>query len=76
MTNSKNRGRREFLKRAAVVSSGLAAGLGPVLGQGRGIIVCGQIGTKHPHASGKMESMRKLSDIYRVAGVVEPDDVR
>jgi len=34
----------------------------------------GQIGTKHPHASGKMGAMRKLSDTFDVVGVVEPDE--
>lgn len=36
----------------------------------------GQIGTKHPHASGKMSAMRSLSDLYQVVGVVEPDESR
>ena len=33
----------------------------------------GQIGTKHAHASGKMDAVRKLSDHFEVVGVVEPD---
>jgi len=36
-------------------------------------IKAGQIGTKHAHASGQMETMRRLPD-YEVVGVVEPDD--
>jgi len=36
-------------------------------------IKVGQIGTGHAHAGGKMASLRKLSDIYEVVGVVEPD---
>ncbi|WP_417739575.1 Gfo/Idh/MocA family protein [Rosistilla oblonga] len=36
----------------------------------------GQIGTKHAHASGKLAAMRKLSDLYDVVGVVEPDAKR
>lgn len=34
----------------------------------------GQIGTSHAHASGKMSTLRKLSDHFEVIGVVEPDD--
>lgn len=33
----------------------------------------GQIGTKHAHAIGKLQTVRKLSDQYEVVGVVEPD---
>jgi predicted dehydrogenase len=36
-------------------------------------IKVGQIGTGHAHASGKLASLRKLSDLYEVVGVVEPD---
>jgi predicted dehydrogenase len=38
-----------------------------------GKIRIGQIGTKHAHGSGKMSTMRKLSDSFEVVGVVEPD---
>ncbi len=41
-----------------------------------GKIRIGQIGTKHPHASGKMSAMRGLVDLYDVVGVVEPDAER
>lgn len=33
----------------------------------------GQIGSTHAHAAGKMEAMRKLTDLWDVAGLVEPD---
>lgn len=33
----------------------------------------GQIGTKHAHASGKMQAIRGLDDLFEVVGVVEPD---
>jgi predicted dehydrogenase len=39
-------------------------------------IKAGQIGTKHAHASGKIGTMRKFSDLYDFVGVVEPDDKR
>lgn len=42
----------------------------------KGRIRCGQIGTAHSHAAGKMGAMRKFADLYEVVGVVEPDDRR
>lgn len=36
----------------------------------------GQIGTTHAHASGKMATMRALPELWRVAGLVEPDEAR
>lgn len=36
-------------------------------------IKVGQIGVGHEHASGKMDTFRKLSDHYEVVGIVEPD---
>ena len=36
-------------------------------------IKVGQIGTKHAHAAGQMETIRRSAD-YEVIGVVEPDD--
>ncbi len=38
-------------------------------------IKIGQIGIGHNHAQGNMESLRKLSDIYEIVGVVESDPV-
>ncbi|MCH5376944.1 MAG: Gfo/Idh/MocA family oxidoreductase, partial [Planctomycetes bacterium] len=63
-----------------------AAGAGAVVALGRGLepkvtaadspkprIKIGQIGTGHEHASGKMSTLRKLSDDYEVVGIVESD---
>ena len=36
-------------------------------------IKIGQIGTGHEHASGKMSTLRKLSDHYEVVGIAESD---
>jgi predicted dehydrogenase len=33
----------------------------------------GQVGTTHAHASGKMDALRSLGDLYEVVGLVEPD---
>ena len=37
-------------------------------------IKAGQIGTKHAHAAGQMQTMRTLTHDFQVVGVVEPDD--
>ncbi len=39
-------------------------------------IKIGQVGTAHPHARGKMETLRKLRDLYEVVGIVESDPER
>jgi predicted dehydrogenase len=39
-------------------------------------IKIGQIGTGHPHASGKMKAIRKYPDIFEVVGIAEPDAAR
>ena len=39
-------------------------------------IKVGQIGTKHAHASGKIGTARKFSELYDFVGVVEPDDAQ
>jgi predicted dehydrogenase len=36
-------------------------------------IKVGQIGTVHPHARGKIETLRKLNEVFEVVGIVEPD---
>ncbi|MHC4666619.1 MAG: Gfo/Idh/MocA family protein [Planctomycetota bacterium] len=36
-------------------------------------IKVGQIGTVHPHARGKIETLRKLDEVFEVVGIVEPD---
>ncbi|TNJ65971.1 Gfo/Idh/MocA family oxidoreductase [Paenibacillus hemerocallicola] len=41
----------------------------------KGKIKIGQIGVGHVHAAGKMEALRRLSDIFEVVGVAEPDPV-
>lgn len=39
-------------------------------------IKVGQIGTTHAHAAGKMAALRKLSEVYEVVGIVEPEPER
>lgn len=70
--------RRQFLANAA--RSGAAVAAGQWLGSAATAaesptqrIKIGQIGTGHEHASGKMDTFRKLSDHYEVVGIVEPD---
>lgn len=43
------------------------------LAAAKGKIRVGQIGTKHGHANGKMDAVRKLSSEFEVVGVVEAD---
>jgi predicted dehydrogenase len=68
--------RRMFVKQTAVAGASLAiAGYHAAAAESAKIKVC-QIGTKHAHASGKMDTLRKFSDLYEVVGVVEPDAKR
>lgn len=39
-------------------------------------IKMGQFGTTHSHASGKMEALRKLDDVFDIVGIVESDPER
>lgn len=39
-------------------------------------IKIGQIGTGHEHASGKMDTLRRLPELYEVVGIAEPDPAR
>ena len=41
-----------------------------------GLIRVAQIGTSHAHASGKMEALRSLPDLYDVVGFAEPISAR
>jgi predicted dehydrogenase len=74
--------RREFLKLSAIslalsgaVQRGTGADRLPIDLPERPIRV-GQIGTKHGHAAGKMEALRRLSPLFEVVGIVEPDPAR
>lgn len=69
--------RRRFLT-AAIGASAMAAGpwLQPSAIAGNPTdkrIKIGQIGLDHEHASGKMGTLRKLTEHYEVVGIVEPD---
>lgn len=66
--------RRTFVRSIGLAASTLAIGSRRAAGQGASPrIRVGQIGTKHAHASGKLGAMRKLSELYEIVGVVEPD---
>ncbi len=74
----KNMNRRQLLKTAAGVGAVVTAGrwLGPAALAAEAPtqrIKIGQIGTGHEHASAKMDTFRKFSDLYEVVGIVEPD---
>lgn len=69
--------RRDFIRQSSIATAlGVSVmeqsrSFGAAFNGGR--IKVGQIGTRHAHASGKMQSLRKLNDLYEVVGVVEPD---
>jgi predicted dehydrogenase len=66
--------RRQFNKISAVGLLGLSSPgiLASVLPSARKINV-GQIGTTHSHAEAKIETVRKLNDVFNLVGVVEKD---
>lgn len=68
--------RRTFVAQTATAGVSLAAAGYHVAAAESGKIKVGQIGTKHAHASGKLDTMRKFKDLYEVVGVVEPDEKR
>ena len=68
--------RRRFLSHSAVAGVSAMGLRNTVAADMHSKIRIGQIGTRHAHASGKIEAMRKLSDLFEVFGVVEPDSER
>ncbi len=58
---------------SSFVSSLLLPAVSLPQGDTTGIKV-GQIGTGHSHADGKMETLRRLSDIFEVVGIAEPNE--
>ncbi len=76
-----NLSRRSFTKASfasippALLASQVALStLTPIYGQASAVRTrVGQIGTKHAHAAGKMEAVRKLSKHFDVVGIVEDD---
>ncbi len=70
MTPDPSPSRRAFLKSTIAV---LAVPSLAVSGPASGRIKIGVIGTKHAHASGKVDAIRKYPDLFELVGVVEPD---
>ena len=72
--NMTQHNRRTFLHQLGLGTLGLLAAdqVSAALAQAPKI-KAGQIGTRHAHASGKVGTMRKFTDLYDVVGVVEPD---
>ena len=68
--------RRRFIQGIALAplaSTPLVTGTAAVIRRDRDRIKIGQIGTRHAHASGKIQSIRKLANLYELVGIVEPD---
>jgi predicted dehydrogenase len=63
-------------RRRFIALTAMAAAASHAREDGVDRIVCGQIGTGHAHAAGKMQAMRNLSDLYRVVGIAEPNEER
>jgi len=64
--------RRKFNRLAGLSMGGVL--LSPAysgIAKSTGRLKIGQIGTAHSHADGKIETLRRLSDLYEVVGVVE-----
>lgn len=57
--------RRSFLSGSLALAAGQAFGADPTH------IRIAQIGTEHAHAAGKMEAIRRLSDLYEVIGLAD-----
>lgn len=57
--------RRNFITAATALAA-------PSLHASNPRLKIGQIGTTHAHAGGKMQSMRGLSDVWDVVGIVDP----
>ena len=66
--------RRKFLLSSAGVT--LAAPFIVNAASRKPKIRIGQIGTKHAHASGKIQAIRDQADTYELVGVVESDEAR
>ena len=60
---------------AGLFTSGLTSQVHGTQAQSRRIRI-GQIGTRHPHAAGKLAAIRALDDTFELVGVVEPDEKR
>ena len=75
--------RREFAKNSLAALSPLVASsllcpqmMEPAFGQTQARIRVGQIGTKHGHAAGKLEAVKKLREHFELVGVVEEDQAQ
>jgi len=72
----KSLSRRQFTQQSSKAIFGLASA-NPFMESffKRNKIKIGQIGTAHSHAADKMETLRKLNNIFEVIGIVETDEV-
>ena len=73
--------RRDFAKKsfsnaAPLVASSLIVShwSSTLYGQSQARIRVGQIGTKHGHAGGKLDAIKKMGELFELVGVVEEDD--
>jgi predicted dehydrogenase len=73
--------RRDLLRRGAALATAVGTLVAspaflPAAGERSARVKVGLVGTAHSHAAGKLESLRRLADLYEVVGVAEPDEQR
>lgn len=73
MKHHSNLQRRQFLTRTGAACAGMLAFPHVAKPAAKERIKIGQIGTRHAHAVGKLQTIRQLNEIYELVGVVEPD---
>ena len=61
--------RRTFFRHTALAAGAAFLPAARALAEPAARIKIGQIGTGHAHATGKMEAIRRLSEIYELAGI-------
>lgn len=72
MTRKHSLSRRQLVLSASAVA--IAASAPKTLAAERQKIRIGQIGTKHAHASGKLQTILKYPELFEFVGIVEPDE--
>ena len=68
--------RRESMLRLAASSAAIATASYSSGQESKQRIRIGQIGTKHAHAAGKLQTIQAYPDLFELVGVVEPDQAR
>ena len=62
------------MKRRTFITTALASSAASFASAAEPRVRIGQIGTQHAHASGKMEGLRRLSEVFEVVGLAGADE--